>query len=287
MFRLGFILLLISTAALGFQQKTSAADPQPEKDVYAIYSQILTRSETSHGKDDNERYLIEATTAPGYPREPCVRPPKEREAEWREVLADFERRKDTPRQLERAFSIGKSYELLNADEVKEFIEARSVPKIGSRKTNERFHGVTDLFSLSDVYFNRRRTLALTYISTWCGGLCGLMSWKVYEKSDAGEWEERPWVLCTTMSQAPKRPLMERACFDDRRECRFPQPQVLPSGFPHWMVGAQSPYCSSSGIISHPSSISTKMHTMPRACRNWALSAWISSLPLAGSSSPSC
>ncbi len=278
---------MISATVNAYQQQTSPADPEREKDVYAIYSQMFTNPQTSHGSDNNERYLIAETTAPGYPKEPCVQSPKAREAEWREVLADFERRNNIPRKLERALSISKPYELLTADEVKEFIEARSMPKIGSPKPNERFRGVTDLFTLTDVYFNRRRTLALTYISTWCGGLCGLMSWKVYEKSDAGDWEERPWVLCTTMSQAPKRPLMEGACSDDRRKCRSPQPTALPSVFPRWMVGARSPYCSSSGITSCAGYIGAKMRTMPQACRSWALSAWISSLPLAGSSSPSC
>jgi hypothetical protein len=196
MFRSAFLLLMISATVPAYQQQTSPADPEREKDVYAIYSQMLTNPLTSWY--NNERYLIAKTTAPGYPKEPCVQPPKSREAEWRQVPADFERRKDIPRRLERAISISKPYELLNADEVKEFIAAR-VAGIRSETESEKFRGVTDLFTLTDVYFNRRRTLALTSISTFCGGVCGLMSWKVYEKSDAGEWKERPWVLCTTMS----------------------------------------------------------------------------------------
>jgi hypothetical protein len=241
---------MISATVHAYQPQTSPAGPQREKDVYAIYSQMFTNPPTSHGRDNNDRYLIAETTAPGEPKEPCVRPPKEREAEWREVLVDFERRKDTPRRLERSFSISKPYELLNADEVKEFIADRSLPRLGTAVADERFRGVTDLFRLSDVYFNRRRTLALTYISTWCRGLCGLMLWKVYEKSNAGGWDERPWVPCTTISEAPRRPLKEGACFDDRRKCRSAQPTALPSVFPRWMVGVPSPYCSSSGIISH-------------------------------------
>jgi hypothetical protein len=177
MFRFAFLLLMMSATVHAYQRQTSPADPEREKDVYAIYSKMLNDPKASHAQAGNDRYLIAETTAPGQPEEPCVRPPKAREAEWREVLADFERRKDTPRQLERALSISKPYELLNADEVKEFIAARALG-IRSETANERFRGVTDLFRFSDVYFNRRRTLALTYISTWCGGLCGLMSWKV-------------------------------------------------------------------------------------------------------------
>jgi hypothetical protein len=249
MFRFAYLLLTISTAAHAFQQDSKPADPEREKDVYAIYSHMLTNPQTSYY--NNERYLIAKTTSPGYPKEPCVRPPKSRAAEWREALADFERRKDIPRQLERALSISKPYELLNADEVKEFIAARSMPRIGSQEPDERFRGVTDLFRLSDVYFNRRRTLALTYISTWCGGVCGLMLWKVYEKSDAGVWEERPWVLCTTMAQAPKRPLMEGACSDDRRKCRPPRPTAPPSMSQLGSFGVDICFAISGLIITKP------------------------------------
>jgi hypothetical protein len=68
----------------------------------------------------------------------------------------------------------------------------------------RFLGVFDLFMLYDVYFNQRHTLALTGIATWCGGLCGSWRWKVFEKVDAGKWEERPWVACFTVAEADQR-----------------------------------------------------------------------------------
>jgi hypothetical protein len=65
--------------------------------------------------------------------------------------------------------------------------------------DERFRGVTDLFTLSDVYFNPARTLALTAISTWCGGLCALYQWNVFEKVGPDRWEERGWVRCITIA----------------------------------------------------------------------------------------
>ena len=117
MFRLAYLLLMIAPVAYGFQQETSAVDPEREKEVYAIYSLMLTYPKTSHGGDSSERYLIRATTVPGTPRMPCVRPPKEREADFGEVLADFNQRSDTARQLERKFSLQKPYVLLNADQV--------------------------------------------------------------------------------------------------------------------------------------------------------------------------
>ena len=86
MMRLVGSLLAISCSALGFQP-----DAEREKDVYAVYSIMLTNLQTSHGAYQGDRYLIAATTGPGNPQDPCVRPPQEREADFREVLADYQR----------------------------------------------------------------------------------------------------------------------------------------------------------------------------------------------------
>lgn len=201
-----FLLILPVTCgiAFGFQD-------DPDKDVYAIYSLMLTSPETSHGPDDNARYLIAATTGPGFPLEPCVKPPKSREADFREVLTDFAHRKTTQRELKRDFSIQKPYLLLSAADVKAFMSERSTAPIplaqiddlpinGPEPPDERFRGVADLFTLTDVYFNPRRTLALTAIATWCGGLCGLLQWKVFEKLDTGRWQELHWTVCSTIAR---------------------------------------------------------------------------------------
>jgi hypothetical protein len=156
---------------------------------------MLTNPQTSHGPDDNEIYLIADTTARGVPEVPCAFPPSGEESRFAEVLADFTRRKNTPAKLEPAFRIGKPFRLLNRDEVAEF-EGRhlSGSPIGSNPK------ATDLFRLTDVYFSQDRTLALAEISTWCGGLCGLWQWKVFEKSKEGTWDERKWAACTTIAR---------------------------------------------------------------------------------------
>ena len=69
-----------------------------------------------------------------------MRPPQEREAEFRDVLADLERRKNTPRQLKPLFSIPKPYMLLTDDEVRAFSEERMRP---FAQQDERFGGVSD------------------------------------------------------------------------------------------------------------------------------------------------
>jgi hypothetical protein len=197
-FRFAFAFLMICTVAQGFQEARSA-DSKRDKEVYAIYSLMLTNPKTSHGSDNNERFLIAAITAPTRPQEPCVRPPKKRETDFEQARTDYEHRKAVPRQLKAALSISKPYVLLSSDEAKEFIQSR-MSRTGQNEPDERFKGVTDLFTLSDVYFNKQGTLALTGISTFCGGLCGLFEWKVFEKRDNGTWEELNWPRCMTIAK---------------------------------------------------------------------------------------
>jgi hypothetical protein len=188
-----FFLILTLTSATGFGQATRA-DPSRRADVYAIYSLMLANPQTSHGSDDNEIYLIADTTLPGVPEIPCVRPPSGEESRFAEVMTDFDQRKNTPVRLEPAFQITKPFRLMNRDEVAGFERRRFslLPPDSNLKA-------TDLFRLTDVYFSRDRSLALTAISTWCGGLCSLYQWKVFERSKEGTWEEKNWVACITVA----------------------------------------------------------------------------------------
>jgi hypothetical protein len=86
--RLAYALLMACAAASGFQPQTGLTDPEREKDVYAIYSLMLTNPKTSHGSYDSDRLLIQMTTKRPSVHPSCVRPPKDREAEFREVLAN-------------------------------------------------------------------------------------------------------------------------------------------------------------------------------------------------------
>ncbi|HLK64694.1 MAG TPA: hypothetical protein VKU19_14715 [Bryobacteraceae bacterium] len=180
-------LMALACGALAFQDSASAQDR--EKDVYRIYSLLMTNPQTSHGPDNNPRFLIAVTTRSPLPGEPCVRP-REREAEFQEVLADFQARKATARTLQRQLMISKPYVLLSEDQVNAFRNKQNVPE---------FQGVTDVFTLGDVYFSKNGRLALTGISSWCGGLCALELWKVLTKLPSGEWQELPWVTCTSIA----------------------------------------------------------------------------------------
>jgi hypothetical protein len=118
-------LIAMCSLARGFQEDANTLER--ERDVYKIYSLLMTNPPTSHGADDHPRYLIDTTTRLRSDQ-PCVRPPKEREVEFAEVLADLEIRKSTPRTLKRQLSIRKPYELLTAEQVAAFQSERLWPK---------------------------------------------------------------------------------------------------------------------------------------------------------------
>lgn len=185
------VVLAGAGVALGFYPNEAAAEERA-RETYRIYSLLLTKPRTSHGPDDNPRYLIAATArVEPFLQAPCVSPPKGREAEFADVMADFERRKGERMPLKRKLAVAKPYELLSEAEVAAFQAAAD-------RRSERFKGVTDLFSFTGVYFSKSGRMAMTAMSSWCGGLCGQAQWRVFEKVGE-EWQERPWVTCFTVA----------------------------------------------------------------------------------------
>lgn len=160
------------------------AQEDRETDVYAIYSLLMTNPETSHGPDDNPRYLILDTTVAGVPAEPCVNAAGERAERISEILKDLQERRNQQRKLKRELKITKPYELLSESEARH--RARST-------------GVTDVFSFSDVCFDKAGTLALTHRASVGGSLCALFQWKLLEKQSDGSWKEVPGVGCVAMA----------------------------------------------------------------------------------------
>ena len=187
--RFGRVFLLASLASA-----ICIGQPDREKDVYAIYSLLLTNPQTSHGPDNNAKYLILDTTVAVVPAQPCLDAKGERRERITEILKDFETRKNARRKLQRDLKLSKPYELLTESEAKQFRNRNANPE-----WSIRFAGVTDLFSFSDVYFDKAGTLALTYISSWCGSLCALFQWKLLEKKADGSWKESPGVGCVAVA----------------------------------------------------------------------------------------
>lgn len=186
MLRFASTLVMVCAAANGFQPPNGSVDSQREKDVYAIYSLMLANPGTTHSAEGNERLLIAVTTRSVDLDVKCMQPPKGRERAFRAALADYDRRKAIPRNLKPALTISKPYTFLTGDEVTAFIRERDSQLRGPLQS-EPFRGATGFLSLSDVYFNRRGTLALAGLYWWCGGLCANGYWLMFEKLDTGKW----------------------------------------------------------------------------------------------------
>src|SRR5947199_868374 len=113
----------------------------------------MTNPATSHGPSTDDVYLIAEMTRPVVPAEPCVRVPIQYEAAYQEILDEYHRRKDKPAKLERALNITKPYELLNADDVGEYVAIHSgYLRFPDPITKELLRKVKELFLHDDVYY---------------------------------------------------------------------------------------------------------------------------------------
>ena len=174
-------LLVISPPSSGSSREASS----PE--TYAVYSAILSPPPLSL-QDQDARYAIADTTSTAKegldsPRAACQLPPSISES-FAQMNSEFEKRKNTPVHLKKEFTLRKPYVLLTPQEVANFIYHGDRPK-----------GVTNLITVSDVYFNRSKTVAMVHVNAYCGGLCGLFGWHVMEKSAAGQWHESMLAVC--------------------------------------------------------------------------------------------
>ncbi len=170
-------------------------------DIYGIYSAVIGQIKLSH-TNTATKYLIENAT--GFSPDPspvgCVTPPAAHRRSFDEILAAFAAHKSDSFRLERKFAISKPYEILDAAEVKQFIQMTMNPSPldGSRDEVDKFRGGTDIIRLGNVYFNHERTFAMVRTGAWCGGLCGLWVWRILEWKEDG-WHELEWDTCITVA----------------------------------------------------------------------------------------
>jgi hypothetical protein len=191
------ILLIAGIASASTQQATnSPAEAARVQDVYDVYS-VLMANPPVIGGDSNKTFAFAALTKPaGLDEAPgpllkllgdCNAPPPGYEDRWLEVLSDFRSRSDAPVPLLHELKIAKPYIFLTEDEIKVFNSAHS--SIGAPLVpNPQFGDAVSVIRLSNVYFNKDRSLAVVYISSECGMLCAEGRRKVFEKTATG-WKE--------------------------------------------------------------------------------------------------
>lgn len=186
MLRLLGLVFAFTTVGGTQQAQTSNPEDARRQDVYAIYSILMSNPPTGFAWDINSLYAIAAVTSPAFPfprnSSPCIVPPVGYEARWNELLEEFNARKNIPATLTRELKIEKPYILLTEEEIARIgVLPSADPKLPGAKL---------LFHLSDVYFDRQRTIAVTGISTsHCGGRCSYGTWKIYGRRADGTWSE--------------------------------------------------------------------------------------------------
>jgi hypothetical protein len=187
--RLTWLLgLLCASAPVLFQQdRLPAADPDRDNDVQAIYSWVIT-----HLAEPDKLYLIAPETRQvEYPHERCLEVPPDHTADFREVRADFDHRKNTTHPVPTSLSTPKQYVILDPNAAKQILTSALLSE--SPIVREGFPGAQHLILFSNISFNQKRTVALVHMDSWCGGLCNRSMWIAFEKGDAGIWEMRPWA----------------------------------------------------------------------------------------------
>jgi hypothetical protein len=103
------------------------------------------------------------------------------------------------------------------EQAAEFRKLRNTP---GRSTDEveLFRGATDLITLGNVYFDRKRRLAAVYMWSYCGNLCAYGTWRVFVNR-AGGFQEQNWIKCMTIAYSSPRP--ERPVLFVRRSNAHP------------------------------------------------------------------
>ena len=190
-------------------------------DAYAIYSDLISKSPALRSGPGNvptedQVYLIDATTVTErsgfgpsgirsmFAAEACMKVPPLDDAGFREVLADFNLRKNTPAGLKRLFTLSKPYQLLTSVEADRFLREalESNPKVRApnvmppANTNPLYQKSKRVFRLGDVYFNKSRTLAVVFFSVYTTPQDGTGSWKAFRKAANGQWQtNNSWSTC--------------------------------------------------------------------------------------------
>ena len=211
--------------ATGFaqQQTTAAAQlkpvPMPQDrvaDSYEIYSQLLPGNQIEWGNAPRSFWLVEDTTKAEPPDSPCVsggimnphkaiQAPQARQAEFAEVLADFDAHCHDRFQLAASkLRVELPVRLLDEEARKRYVSGVSgyMPPqnniMQAPPTPDEFKGAAGMHSFTWVYFNSAHTLAMTEIGMYCGGLCGNWRWVVLDHTN-GQWHILPWVRMVTWS----------------------------------------------------------------------------------------
>ncbi|HEY0757757.1 MAG TPA: hypothetical protein VGD59_00725 [Acidisarcina sp.] len=181
---------------------------------YAIYSSLLPIGEIANAGWEHELWLVEeATTTLASPDRPCSKLPGAGDSSWAaqfdprtaaqpdaahqhdyaEILDDYflnchERIMLDP----EAWKTTAPVRLLDRQQQEEFRGSRATFHGKDEAVVAKYKRASALFAFSRVYFNAHHTVAMVFVSQWCGSLCGEDYWQAVELVD-GRWKRLDWA----------------------------------------------------------------------------------------------
>jgi hypothetical protein len=216
----------ILAGALALQaQQTAVKHPDPlppipmpqdrAADSYSIYSLLMPVGEIGGANWPHGLWLLANITVTfAQPDQPCipqgtdeqpmnphvaVHPPPDKEQDYAEMLADFDRHcHDRILLSADPFHLPVPVHVLTEAEQSEFRTIRFTG-LGSVDPSvaAKYNGAPGLTSFSEVYFNAHHTVGMVYGLGWCGAMCGQGGWEVLGLED-GQWKALGWDAANFM-----------------------------------------------------------------------------------------
>jgi hypothetical protein len=216
---------LLHFLAFAFMAHCPSTASAQSSDAYVIYSALIStspvvRSGPGNVPADDQIYLIDANTVTDrtgfgppagrtfFTAESCLKVPPLDDVSFREILADYNLRKNTPAALKRQFTFSKPYQLLTAVESDRFLREalESTPQVRTPNVtppvnrNPLYPKSKRVFRVGDVYFNKARTLAIVFFSVYTTAADGSGSWRAFRKAPNGQWQtNNSWATCSWSS----------------------------------------------------------------------------------------
>ena len=185
------VLLWIGLLSMQTLSQEQAAPPAPYDDdeAYGVYSVLLPHQESYEFAKGTLVIQLETVSKPI--ERQCLSAAAARR--FKDAIADYEKANTKRWSLQREFQSEKPYELVSSDTIKAVFNEYSWDAFYRRYPDSGGYVI-----MSAVGFNSDKSLALVYMGSACGGLCGQWSFHVLEKIN-GKWKEASGVQCFTVS----------------------------------------------------------------------------------------
>lgn len=177
------VLLLLpavsSAQDIGSGRKGQVAS-YADREGYAVLSGLLAEWSKTNG---NKPINIYRTTIKSRNLDQCTKLPDE----FLDAAADFKRKSDIEFSFENKFSMGFKYNLVTEEPESSLDRTKAVS--GKPKGTG---GMTSIYYISAVGFDRHKTRAIAYVRFFCGELCGQDDFYFLLKGKNG-WEQASGV----------------------------------------------------------------------------------------------